>query len=293
MKRLALTAAVLLAAALPAFGQAQEADKMKKELEKLQAEKEDLARQLDAQRKDLEKLRAQLEAARAGLAKSDPRPAEISRPPDPRAPQRGSSSGGWTTAAGSAAREGKVTAVATDVGLVVVSIGRDDGVREGQECTITRGADFVARAAVERADAKWSAARVAMKKSDPQVGDTVSVAAAPAAAPEKAAETLREIRRELDEIRRQVRELSDQLLPSWSRAGVVVEALPEDLRAHLGIENGLVVRRVREGSAAEKAGLKAHDVLPALTEAQLMEALEKGSKVRIVRQGREQGGSTR
>jgi Ca-activated chloride channel family protein len=72
------------------------------------------------------------------------------------------------------ALEAKVTAVANGIGLVVMSIGKDDGVLEGDEFTVFRGGDFVAKIVIDRADRKWSAGKVILKKSDPRVGDDVS-----------------------------------------------------------------------------------------------------------------------
>lgn len=70
--------------------------------------------------------------------------------------------------------EGKVTAVSTEIGLVVISIGRDDGVLEGNEFTIYRAGTFIAKITVDRVDRKWSAGRVTLKKDDPHVSDDVS-----------------------------------------------------------------------------------------------------------------------
>ncbi len=70
--------------------------------------------------------------------------------------------------------EAKVTAVDANIGLVIVSIGRDDGVLEGNEFTIYRGSNFVAKIVVDKVDRKWSAARVTLKKEDPRVSDDVS-----------------------------------------------------------------------------------------------------------------------
>jgi len=70
--------------------------------------------------------------------------------------------------------EGKVTAVANEIGLVVISIGRDDGVLENDEFTVYRGGDFVAKIVVDKADRKWSAGKVVLKKTDPRVADDVS-----------------------------------------------------------------------------------------------------------------------
>lgn len=70
--------------------------------------------------------------------------------------------------------EAKVTAVANEIGLVVISIGKDDGVLEGDEFTVYRGGDFVAKVVIDRADRKWSAGKVVLKKTDPRVADDVS-----------------------------------------------------------------------------------------------------------------------
>ena len=70
--------------------------------------------------------------------------------------------------------EGKVTAVANEIGLVVISIGKDVGVMEGDEFTVYRGGDFVAKIQIDRADRRWSAGKVVLKKSDPRVADDVS-----------------------------------------------------------------------------------------------------------------------
>ncbi len=70
--------------------------------------------------------------------------------------------------------EGKVTAVSPEIGLVVISIGRDDGVLEGNEFTIFRQQQFIAKITVERVDRKWSAGRVTLKKDDPRVSDDAS-----------------------------------------------------------------------------------------------------------------------
>jgi hypothetical protein len=70
--------------------------------------------------------------------------------------------------------EGKVTAVANEIGLVVISIGKDAGVLEGDEFTIFRGGDFVAKIVIDRADRSWAAGKVVLKKTDPRVADDAS-----------------------------------------------------------------------------------------------------------------------
>jgi len=54
-----------------------------------------------------------------------------------------------------------VTAIAKEIGLVVLSVGTDDGVREGDEFTIIREGTFIATIRIDRSDAsgapgKWS-----------------------------------------------------------------------------------------------------------------------------------------
>jgi vacuolar-type H+-ATPase subunit I/STV1 len=82
--------------------------------------------------------------------------------------------GGNVNVAPKKALEAKVTAVANEIGLVVISIGKDDGVIEGDEFTVYRGGDFVAKVVIDRADRKWSAGKVVLKKTDPRVADDVS-----------------------------------------------------------------------------------------------------------------------
>jgi Ca-activated chloride channel family protein len=83
-------------------------------------------------------------------------------------------SGGNVNVAPKKALEGRVTAVAPGIGLIVLSLGKDDGVLEGDEFTIYRAGEFVAKIVIDRADRKWSAGKIVLKKADPKVGDEVS-----------------------------------------------------------------------------------------------------------------------
>jgi hypothetical protein len=204
--------------------------------------------------------------------------------------------------------EGRITAVANQIDLVVVSVGSDDGVVEGQKFTLTREGQPVGTLRIDRVDRKWAAGKVSKKSSDPRVGDAVGVEklvsssraapyyVVPGSATQGSSDELRSIRKELDEVRSQVRQLSDQIIPAWQAQGVSVEEASEELRAHLSIPRGLLVRRVREGSRAEKAGVKVNDVVPDLPEAQLLQAIETGLPIHVIRQGqrvRLAGGTSR
>lgn len=71
--------------------------------------------------------------------------------------------------------EGKVTAVSDQFKLVIINIGKDQGVLEGDEFTVYRGAQFIAKIQIERVDRAWAAGRVVVQKGDtPKVADSVS-----------------------------------------------------------------------------------------------------------------------
>ena len=59
-------------------------------------------------------------------------------------------------------------------GQVVLSLGKKDGVLEGDEFTIYRGSGFIAKVTVMSVAANSSSARVTLKKEDPRVGDEAS-----------------------------------------------------------------------------------------------------------------------
>jgi hypothetical protein len=202
--------------------------------------------------------------------------------------------------------EGKVTAIANEIGLVVVSVGKDDGVREGDEFTIYRSGDFVAKIKIDRCDRNWSAGKIILKKGDPRVADAVSnhilvsggygyglkpvLEPVPVVTPSSSlsrasSDELKALRKELDEVRGQVQSLSDRILPSWKDAGVTVEEASEALCSQLQMPRGLLVRRVREGSPAARI-LKPNDVIPDRTEAQVLEVLRSGGQLPLRRQGK-------
>jgi predicted RNase H-like nuclease (RuvC/YqgF family) len=69
---------------------------------------------------------------------------------------------------------GKVNAVLNQIDLVIISIGRDAGVNEGDEFTVYRGSNFVAKITIDRADRAWSSGRVDLKRDEPRVADDVT-----------------------------------------------------------------------------------------------------------------------
>jgi hypothetical protein len=176
--------------------------------------------------------------------------------------------------------------VANEIGLVVITLGTDHGVKQGDEYEIFREGTIVGKLRIDRTDAKWSAGKVLDKQADPRVGDgvfarkVVTVEAVPATAlvtgvSRSSADELRSLRKELDDVRSQVQSLTDRVLPSWKDAGVTVEEASEALCSQLQISRGLLVRRVKEGSPAARI-LKANDVIPDRTEAQLVDLLRTG-----------------
>jgi len=72
------------------------------------------------------------------------------------------------------ALEGRVTACDDSIGMVVISIGKDDGVLEGNEFTVYRAGQFIAKVTINKVDRKWAAGRVTLKKDAPRVSDEVS-----------------------------------------------------------------------------------------------------------------------
>jgi hypothetical protein len=329
MNRFALAAAALLLSSTPLLAQESETDRLKKEVDRLKFENQALVEKLSRfedpkaregawSHRDLLKELVELEKKHVEMARErklledrlkavpGPVPAPVVTPAAPEAKAARSLMESLTpsqappTFYGSfkTAVKGKVSAVAGEIGLVVLSVGRDAGVAEGDEFSITRDGREIAKVTVDRLDQKWSAGKVIQKKEDVRVADDAArVAQVPqfwtsvprtskvVVAGRAPSDEVQSLRKELDEVRAQVRQLSDRLVPSYQGPGVSAEEVSEELRTHLGILRGLLIRRVREGSAAAKAGLQANDVVPDLLEAQLVEALESGMPVPIIRQG--------
>ncbi len=71
------------------------------------------------------------------------------------------------------------------------------------------------------------------------------------------------LRTELDRMRREMREVGPRVYMSWRSAllGVEAESLTDQLAEFFGVKEGVLVRSVLKGTPAEKAGLKAGDVI--------------------------------
>jgi serine protease Do len=72
---------------------------------------------------------------------------------------------------------------------------------------------------------------------------------------------------------------------SWSSPvlGIVAESLETQLAAYFGVKEGVLVRSVVSNSAAEKAGLKAGDVILKVDEAKVTTPREISSTLRTAR----------
>ncbi len=72
---------------------------------------------------------------------------------------------------------------------------------------------------------------------------------------------------------------------SWkgARLGVVVESLQDQLAEYFGVKEGVLVRSVMKGSSAEKAGIKAGDVIVKIDEEKITSARELTKAVRAAR----------
>ncbi len=73
--------------------------------------------------------------------------------------------------------QAKVTAVAPEIHLAVLSVGDQDGVQVGDEFLILRGEERIARIVIDRLDRKWCAGKLSDVKSEPRVADDASNAA--------------------------------------------------------------------------------------------------------------------
>lgn len=152
-------------------------------------------RQLEVELAQLEELSKSVNESRAKLAKAiDQRPLELKRPmtksvvdlEDLKADVEGKKrrfeeklnavrqQGGDVNVAPRRPLDAKVTAVDSATGQVVISMGKDDGIVEGDEFTVYRGGDDLAKISIHRSDRKWAAGKVVLKTSDPRVGDDVT-----------------------------------------------------------------------------------------------------------------------
>jgi serine protease Do len=80
---------------------------------------------------------------------------------------------------------------------------------------------------------------------------------------EKLRENLRGLRDKEFDVRLHMRDLPGPMMMSWRSGllGVEAESLSTQLAEYFGVKEGVLVRQVSKGSAAEKAGIKAGDVI--------------------------------
>jgi len=73
------------------------------------------------------------------------------------------------------ALSGKVTAVVGELDLVVINLGRDAGVSEGDDFTIYRGNTFIGKVVIDSVDRPWASGKIVLKgKEEARVGDDAS-----------------------------------------------------------------------------------------------------------------------
>jgi serine protease Do len=72
---------------------------------------------------------------------------------------------------------------------------------------------------------------------------------------------------------------------SWrsSALGVEVESLEGQLAQYFGVKEGVLVRSVLKGSSAEKAGIKAGDVIVRVEDSKVASPAELSSRIRALR----------
>lgn len=67
-----------------------------------------------------------------------------------------------------------VKGVALDVGVVVLSVGKEEGVTPGMKFTVYRGPEYVCTVSVDKVEARWSSAQITTRRMDPRIGDSAT-----------------------------------------------------------------------------------------------------------------------
>ena len=165
MKRIALTLIALAASALTVSAQS-DPQALEKELQKLKAESADKSARIQDLQKQLDQAKTLAERAEKDLGTLEEKHVEQAR--------RNKQAADLVKMLGVLSGESlktHVTAVADEIGLVVISAGTENGVKEGDDFKISRNGWFIAQVKVDRTDRKWCAAKVIQKSGNPQVGD--------------------------------------------------------------------------------------------------------------------------
>jgi hypothetical protein len=172
---------------------------------------------------------------------------------------------------------------AVDAGEVRLNLGRAHGVEEGDLFAVRRGMETLGTFQVERLEEHRSWGRWPEGREAPRAGE---LALSATAAEGAAGADLSAFRRELDGLRFRVRELSDELLPTWKDPGFAAGEAGPELLNQLNVARALLVRRVRADSAAAAFGLRQYDVVPDRDEYELADDLRRGLALTVVRGGR-------
>ena len=147
--------------------------------------------------------------------------------------------------------EGKVTAVAPEIRMAVLSLGGADGVRVGDTVTVLRGDQETSNVVINKVAAKWSAGKVAEKHESPKVGD-------------------------------QVRNHSSS---GYNKEGIEASWISRDLGTFLGVDKGLFITDVRAGSKSSAFGLEPQDVVASVDPDDLLESIRMGKSITVHRNG--------
>ena len=110
---------------------------------------------LELLRREITRVKEEIRALEQEIAKASDRPTPAPGRAAPGAP------------------EIRITAIAREIGLVVISAGKDDGVLEGARFWIYRNVEAIGQIVIDRTDRKWSAGKIVTQATDPKIGDQV------------------------------------------------------------------------------------------------------------------------
>ena len=147
--------------------------------------------------------------------------------------------------------EGRVTAIAPEIRLVVLSLGGAHGVRVGDTFAVKRDGKDVSEVVVDKVAEKWSAGKVAAKRDSPRVGDQVK----------------------------------NHSPSGYNEEGIQASWISRDFRTFLGVDNGLFITDVRAESKSSAFGLEPQDVATSVDPDDLLESIRMGKSITVHRKG--------